>query len=1265
MSNITGGELGFELSIDPEALKKGLTDAEGKLMGFSEIAELTGEKLDNALKGDVVQNLKDIGLQSNLTGKDMKNAIKDAEEFVKGMEIGLKDVLSYQKELYNEIQKLPAGDAQATLLAEYNEIGEVVQNVSDTIEQSKNTIQSFKDENASLATKLRLVKEEMQQLIQLGQQDSEKYRDLSQKAKEYTDDIQQLNAKMKAINGNPGLDLFVNTLGLASGAFATAQGAMGLFIGKNEDLDAVMVRLQSTMSVAIGLQQLQNSLKTEGGVISGIMAVQEIARGRATDIGTAATGRAALAQKAWNLVANANPYVLLATAIITVVGAIALYVAATSEAEKKSEDLAKINQSLADSLAEPLVAYKTLQSQWNSLGDDLKAKEKFITDNKDEFAKLGVEVINVKDAENVLVNGSVAFVEAMQLRAEAAANAQVAVETYKEALLERSKATEKLSNPTIGQNIVQSFNAIRGKSVEDEIIDAYSDSNDKKNRAEKFIKNQQELLKKAEEIEKNNGFVRSGGSTKKTTKTTKSSTKNTSKSSADEFLPEGSIAEIQKRLSQIDDLLSKATDSTKIEALKNKRISTAAELAEAIKKIEVKSLEDRAAEQEKYRIAYEVIAETQGKEVADKLYGPLIEGSGSQIAWLEKEKKALEEKQKVGILSQQEREDLVFANEKLNEYANIKLKPERWQNELTNSLRGVESLTEQIDVIQSKIDELAVSDGTSQSFAIFNKDAEKQIENLKNQQKENYAQFLKDHQSFEEKREVITKKYAELRKIASKSVADTEKLNNAEAAEQLELFFQQMQNNPEYAKMFTDMNSVATKKLQEFREILVGKLNETKNEADKIKIGEFIQKIDEAVIKRNPGVAIIKMFKAIGDSALSTQEKIAAVQNGISGLNDYLKYAGEIASGVESIFVSLGGSMDSAVGDMINSVKQGIEGFQEFTEGASQAIQGFSSGNIIQGVAGAVKAIGGLVKTVSAFFNGDKKKERSIKKQAAELKELEAAYNALAYAAEKAFGSQKYDGQRDLIKNLEQQKAAIQGLLATEQSKKKADNEKISGYQSQIQAINQSIESLKDGILKDVLQTDIPEMASKIGDALLEAFGEGENGVKAVGDAFDDMVKNILKNQLNKVLETQMAGVYKNILKAAGFNEDGSGTFDGLTPQEIADLKAQVLAASTQGQQFIDAYASIFEGLDSNSEGLKGDIKGITEKTAGALESQINAIRIYQAEGLNISKANQLNFVKCLQNLVLIEFNTRSLIPMQKDIAEMNSKMKKNLVGFP
>ena len=152
-------------------------------------------------------------------------------------------------------------------------------------------------------------------------------------------------------------------------------------------------------------------------------------------------------------------------------------------------------------------------------------------------------------------------------------------------------------------------------------------------------------------------------------------------------------------------------------------------------------------------------------------------------------------------------------------------------------------------------------------------------------------------------------------------------------------------------------------------------------------------------------------------------------------------------------------------------------------------------------------------------------------------------------------------------------------------------------------------------------------------------------------------------------LEKNLQPVLSEMLKAMGYTTDSkgnpTGSFDGLTEEERAAIKAQIIAATGDYQKAMEQYADLF-GPDAatNPNGLKGDIKGITEKTAGALEAQINAIRIHQVESLNIQKANQNFLADSLKNLVMIEYNTRDLKYIRQDIAELNSKISKPLAGL-
>lgn len=95
----------------------------------------------------------------------------------------------------------------------------------------------------------------------------------------------------------------------------------------------------------------------------------------------------------------------------------------------------KVNEAIdASNLGRQIITIRSLQEQWKQLGDNLVEKKKFIKDNKDEFDKLGTSVDNVNEAENLLEENTEAFIQAMTLRAEAAAAFKLASEEAEKAL---------------------------------------------------------------------------------------------------------------------------------------------------------------------------------------------------------------------------------------------------------------------------------------------------------------------------------------------------------------------------------------------------------------------------------------------------------------------------------------------------------------------------------------------------------------------------------------------------------------------------------------------------------------------------------------------------------------------------------------------------------------------------------------------------------------------------------------------------------------
>ena len=88
----------------------------------------------------------------------------------------------------------------------------------------------------------------------------------------------------------------------------------------------------------------------------------------------------------------------------------------------------KLNEDWRNNVAaaagENIAAYRRLAREYNDLGDNMDAKRKFITDNRDAFHDLGFSVNGVTDAENLFVKNTDSVVSALVARARAAAYEQ-------------------------------------------------------------------------------------------------------------------------------------------------------------------------------------------------------------------------------------------------------------------------------------------------------------------------------------------------------------------------------------------------------------------------------------------------------------------------------------------------------------------------------------------------------------------------------------------------------------------------------------------------------------------------------------------------------------------------------------------------------------------------------------------------------------------------------------------------------------------------
>lgn len=313
-----------------------------------------------------------------------------------------------------------------------------------------------------------------------------------------------------------------------------------------------------------------------------------------------------------------------------------------------------------------------------------------------------------------------------------------------------------------------------------------------------------------------------------------------------------------------------------------------------------------------------------------------------------------------------------------------------------------------------------------------------------------------------------------------------------------------------------------------------------------------------------------------------------------------------VVSGIKKMGVSMDEETDAILGDIGGML-----------EGAGQFAAGYASMNPVQMVSGAV---GFLSSAFDLFNTRNRKAEKSIKKHQEAVTKLGYAYNALEHAVDSALGETVYQNQNAMIQNLRAQQNEIQGMINDEISKKKTDWGRVDEFREQYAEAGRQIEDLIKEITESITQTSATELADELANALVEAFEGGENAAKAFGEVANDVIKNAVVNALKlQFLEQPLQKAIKQLQKDMGFDEEGNGSFNGLTETEQARFKQAIQAAGANFAAAMDMYKDLFEQLDEDDPStLSGAIKGASQESIDLLAGQTNAVRVNQVTSLQL-----------------------------------------------
>lgn len=368
--------------------------------------------------------------QAAAANKSLTDKITEQKAVVKQVET---DVRALQK----AYEKAAPGNAQSAALAELNAAKKALEEdkailAELTAEQEKN-----KESNKRLSRQLRELQNDMARMRLNGEQNTEEYRQMAEKAAQLSDTLGDLRAQTSILaNDDANLQGFISGVNGLSGAFTTATGVMSLFASENENLMKVQARVQSVMAITMGLQQLFNALNKDS-------AFRLVTVTKVKNLLTAANYRLATSLGISNAAATALMATLTLGLSVVITGLIVAwnkYSDAQEEAARKAQERVEIeSQGRAEMIKTRFEIDTTRESLKNFTGSKEEEKKKCEEMNRKYGEAFGY-YDTVAQWYDVLTQKAEQYIQMLFLQAKAQALVNKAVEADEK--VNKHKATK-------------------------------------------------------------------------------------------------------------------------------------------------------------------------------------------------------------------------------------------------------------------------------------------------------------------------------------------------------------------------------------------------------------------------------------------------------------------------------------------------------------------------------------------------------------------------------------------------------------------------------------------------------------------------------------------------------------------------------------------------------------------------------------------------------------------------------------------------------
>ncbi len=278
--NVDDGSLSFGTAIDMSGFDEGAAHIEQKVSEIGDKAEAESARISELLTNvpdvniDVITNASE-SLAVIQQGFDEIDRVVDTNKAaIRDLE---KEYATLSDKINTASRRGDSGEVKRIKeerraiqenIAIRKKVNEEAANTADALAATERQLKKEAEEAAknaskheSLRTKIRELKLELVEMEAAGQRNTAKYKEIQEEVGRLTDAWGDATVQASILaHDQRGMQGLISGLSGISGAMSAAQGAVALFAGENEDLQKIMLKVQSLMAITMGLQQLQASL---------------------------------------------------------------------------------------------------------------------------------------------------------------------------------------------------------------------------------------------------------------------------------------------------------------------------------------------------------------------------------------------------------------------------------------------------------------------------------------------------------------------------------------------------------------------------------------------------------------------------------------------------------------------------------------------------------------------------------------------------------------------------------------------------------------------------------------------------------------------------------------------------------------------------------------------------------------------------------------------------------------------------------------------